>query len=510
MLKLADLASRADFNAGPLHVSPSRRQVEGPAGSASVEPIVMKVFLLLLDAGGNVVTRDELFGNAWGGVFVGDDSLNRAIAQVRKIASETAPSLFEIETIPRTGYRLVGEIVECLERDRGRPKAAAGPIARRRLIGTGVAAIVAVGGAGAWLTVRDGSDAKFEQLLDEAHRSVRKGTADQRTIRTLENAVAIRPGSAQAWGLLAFLVSTQAQAADPKDAPRVIDQSENAARRALSLNAKEPNALLAMLELQGSTLDWTTRDQRLRQIITIDPRNLGAINELVPMLQAAGLNRESWNWNERALAIEPLSPIILGRRAMKLWIGGRVPESDKVIDQARALWPSNPWLWGVQFLILALSGRARAAEAMRDSDPAMAGPPVAGEMWRPSLVALEQRSPKAVAAARDACLKGAAIGAQLGGEAVMILSALGEVDAAFEVASGFLLSRGPIVRRGKRPFNAEFNNDAGWRINTQWLFVPATAAMRSDSRFLPLCEGVGLTQYWRSRGVRPDYQLSGR
>src|SRR5438874_13715318 len=115
MLKLADLASRADFNAGPLRVSPARRQVEGPTGSAGLEPIVMKVFLPLLDAGGSVVTRDELFGNAWGGVFVGDDSLNRAIARVRKIASETAPGLFEIETIPRTGYRLIGPIDESLD-----------------------------------------------------------------------------------------------------------------------------------------------------------------------------------------------------------------------------------------------------------------------------------------------------------------------------------------------------------------------------------------------------------
>src|SRR5947209_96343 len=145
MLKLADLATRADFNAGPLHVSPSRRQVEGPAGSASVEPIVMKVFLLLLDAGGNVVTRDELFGNAWGGVFVGDDSLNRAIAQVRKIASETAPSLFEIETIPRTGYRLTGPILEDLH-ERASRVSAGGWTSRRRLICGGVAILAAVGG----------------------------------------------------------------------------------------------------------------------------------------------------------------------------------------------------------------------------------------------------------------------------------------------------------------------------------------------------------------------------
>ena len=111
MLKIADLAGRADFDAGPLHISPARRSIEGPDGRTTVEPIVMKVFLLLLDARGTVVTRDELFGNAWGGVFVGDDSLNRAIARVRKIAAETAPGLFEIETIPRTGYRLTGDIL---------------------------------------------------------------------------------------------------------------------------------------------------------------------------------------------------------------------------------------------------------------------------------------------------------------------------------------------------------------------------------------------------------------
>src|SRR3954447_20781352 len=134
MLKLADLAGRADFDAEPLRISPARRLIEGPAGKAAVEPIVMKVFLLLLDARGTVVTRDELFGNAWGGVFVGDDSLNRAIAQVRKIAAETAPGLFEIETIPRTGYRLTGDLVGMID---GVGDEYRSSISRRALVGAG-------------------------------------------------------------------------------------------------------------------------------------------------------------------------------------------------------------------------------------------------------------------------------------------------------------------------------------------------------------------------------------
>ncbi len=146
MLKIADLAGRADFDAGPLHISPARRSIEGPDGRTTVEPIVMKVFLLLLDARGTVVTRDELFGNAWGGVFVGDDSLNRAIARVRKIAAETAPGLFEIETIPRTGYRLTGDILSSFESTQIEAGAGRnGGISRRTIFG----AAAGVGLAGA-------------------------------------------------------------------------------------------------------------------------------------------------------------------------------------------------------------------------------------------------------------------------------------------------------------------------------------------------------------------------
>jgi hypothetical protein len=29
--------------------------------------------------------------------------------------------------------------------------------------------------------------------------------------------------------------------------------------------------------------------------------------------------------------------------------------------------------------------------------------------------------------------------------------------------------------------------------------------MRADRRFIALCEGIGLGEYWRKRGVQPDY-----
>jgi hypothetical protein len=90
-------------------------------------------------------------------------------------------------------------------------------------------------------------------------------------------------------------------------------------------------------------------------------------------------------------------------------------------------------------------------------------------------------------------------------EAILLMSALGELDTAFAIAEGTLLSRGPLVPR-ERPGAAKATENAIWRTATQWMWAPPVAAMRADARFLPLCDGVGLTDYWRKRGVKPDYQ----
>ncbi len=161
MLKLSDLALRPDLRLGPVLVSPSRRLVDGLGGQVRLEPTIMRVFLLLLDARGKVVTRDELFDECWGSASVGDDSVNRAIAKIRQIAAKTGPGLFEIETIPRTGYRLIGAIFED-ERDGDadapdtRRFPGNGRISRRLLIGGGLAAATAAG-VGLWLR-RDRAD----------------------------------------------------------------------------------------------------------------------------------------------------------------------------------------------------------------------------------------------------------------------------------------------------------------------------------------------------------------
>ena len=464
----------------------------------------MQVLVVLAEADGQVVTREALFQRCWGGVFVGDDSLNRAIAAVRKLAADVAGGSFAIETIPRTGYRLSGQV-------RGVENAGAAVttprVSRRVLIaGGGAAAIVATGCY--WWSVRSSrADAEFDRIIQQAKTAIANEDTDPRTIRALEAAVELRPDSASAWGLLALFNAALAQFSDEKEAPSMIGRAQQAAGRAFALDRNEPNALLAMFELQGSTLDWFTRDQRLRRIIAIDPANVLAIAELVLLLQAAGMNAESRRWNERAIALVPLSLDFLCKRALKLWLAERVPDADKVIDQVRALYPANEWAWFVRFMIYAMTGRAQAARVMLQSSPRMIDDPIEAGMWREILPVLINPTPAAIVGARRACFDAAKKTNQVHGSAVIILSALRDVDGAFAVADGFLLSRGPIIHADTTSAKTVLQNAVD-RVNMQWMFTPPCAVMRADPRFAQLCDGIGLTEYWRRRGVRPDYQLT--
>jgi DNA-binding winged helix-turn-helix (wHTH) protein len=510
MLKLVDLANRADFDVGPIHVSPARRLIRGPAGSVNVEPIVMKVFLLLLEARGKVVTRDELFANAWGGVYVGDDSLNRAIARVRKIATEVAPGLFELETVPRTGYRMSGEIVAAF--DAAPPEEAQPRVSRRSVIVGGTAAAAIVAGGGLLLARRAASTRRFDALMARGDEAFRNGSAFEdasigannspHMIRLYHEATGENPKSARAWGLLAYFITSAANDGDIGKLPGKVAQAQTATRRALDLDPTEPNARVAMYLLQGTMFDWATRDRQLRDILATDPANLPAMMELMPLLQSAGLTRESWLWNERMLKASPFLRPALVVRGLKLWIMGRLGEADSVIDRVLDLWPGYRFGIYARFTIFALTGRPLAARAILDGTPMLAAP----EMRRAVLDAMESRVARDIEKARAICLKVAAKAPPLSNDVVMYLCALGLTETAFEVTEGFLLWRGKFI--SLNPANRR-EADTYNRRMTQWLFTPPVAEMRTDPRFAKLCEEFGLTAYWQARHVRADYLVYG-
>ena len=523
LLTTAELAGRPDFTLGLAAVSPSSRTIAGPGGTADVEPRVMQVLVVLADAGGQVVTRGTLFDRCWGGVYVGDDSLNRAIGAVRKLAAEIAGGSFEIETIPRTGYRLTGasESLSGTDGEAGEGMRSS-VVTRRAILGAGFAAAIAAAGGGWWWVREQRSDSRFDAIMAKGDEAFRNGMAFEDSsiggndspsmIDLYGQAVRLRPDSARAWGLLGYFKSAAAEDAvsasfegsDPRRDPAgLIADAQDAIRRALALDPREPNARVGMFLLQGTMYDQATRDRMLRDILTTDPTNLPAMMELMPLVQSAGLTRESWMWNERILHVAPFTRVCLTVRALKLWIMGRTAEADNVIDRVRALWPDYGFAVYARLVLFGLTGRPDAALALLNS---MKFDPLAKLGWGTALKALQTRTPAAIEAARRTAIEVSGKSPIMANDVVMLLGALGLTDTAFEVTDGLLLWRGKLV--SEKQASGKDIDDYNRRMS-QWLFTPPLAAMRADPRFTRLCDALGLTAYWQARHVKPDYLVYG-
>ena len=73
-----------------------------------------QILLLLLERPGEVVTREEMREKLWAGdTFVDfEHSLNTAIKKLRQALGDSAEEPRYIETLPRLGYRFIGEVAE--------------------------------------------------------------------------------------------------------------------------------------------------------------------------------------------------------------------------------------------------------------------------------------------------------------------------------------------------------------------------------------------------------------
>jgi tetratricopeptide (TPR) repeat protein len=373
------------------------------------------------------------------------------------------------------------------------------------LIAAGTVAIGVAGGAALILRARD--NPRATAAIARGRRILRDSMpgTDPAAAAQFREAIARDARNAEAWGLLALALRNIAEQAPPANTATAVAQCEAAARRALELDRSEPNALTALATVQPEFGNWGESEDGIRAILREAPNNVPALTFLVMLLQSVGRAKESWDFNERGVALEPLSPVMRFRRALKLWIMNRVPEADLEIDRALQLWPSHPGVWNARLYIFAFTGRAEAALAML-IDAGTRPPKLSREsvtLWTKSLRALATRSTDDIARAREANIYAAPRSPAFGVQSTMILSMLGELDAAFGVAEGLLLRRGPLVGTLWSSPREFASSDSYWR-RTMNLFTPATAAMRRDPRFDGLCDGMGLTRYWREKGVGPD------
>lgn len=80
---------------------------ERDGGERRLTPKALQVLLVLVEAQGSVVTREALFERVWPHTMPTDDVLTQAVTQLRKAFGDDRDAPRFIETIARTGYRLL-------------------------------------------------------------------------------------------------------------------------------------------------------------------------------------------------------------------------------------------------------------------------------------------------------------------------------------------------------------------------------------------------------------------
>jgi len=80
--------------------------------SFNLQNKVIQVLIELIEANGQIVSNETLLKKVWKDTVVTQNSLNKAISELRKYFNDTPAHPKYIETIPRKGYRLLQKAVK--------------------------------------------------------------------------------------------------------------------------------------------------------------------------------------------------------------------------------------------------------------------------------------------------------------------------------------------------------------------------------------------------------------
>lgn len=109
---------RQGFRLGPWKVEPLIGKISGPNGdSQHLEPKVMDVFVCLAEHANELVTREELLDAVWNGQITADELLTGVVSDLRRALHNGQHESTYIETVPKRGYRLIGQVDPIANKD---------------------------------------------------------------------------------------------------------------------------------------------------------------------------------------------------------------------------------------------------------------------------------------------------------------------------------------------------------------------------------------------------------
>lgn len=97
---------------GDCEINVERRELSRAMTPVHVEPQVFDLLIYLITNRNRVVTKDEIFAAVWHGRIVSEAALSSRLNSARQAINDSGQAQTLIRTVPRRGFRFVGEVRE--------------------------------------------------------------------------------------------------------------------------------------------------------------------------------------------------------------------------------------------------------------------------------------------------------------------------------------------------------------------------------------------------------------
>jgi DNA-binding winged helix-turn-helix (wHTH) protein len=99
----------ARYEFGPFRLDPAERLLTREGQPVALTPKAFDTLLYFVENQQRLLTKDELIAQIWPDSFVEESNLAQNVSAVRRALGEKASGGHYIETVPKRGYRFIGE-----------------------------------------------------------------------------------------------------------------------------------------------------------------------------------------------------------------------------------------------------------------------------------------------------------------------------------------------------------------------------------------------------------------
>lgn len=408
----------------------------------------------------------------------------------------------------RPGWKTVAVSIAVLTGQEGSTAVSAPstlPDRRKLLIAGGTAVLLGAGGFAIWRDRRPSMSPEAALLLQKGMDALQandaldpedEGTTAQ-AISLLTDATRMAPQSELAWGALALAYSTRRRTAPVEERPGLEVRGRAAAEAALRIDPREPRALAAVQLMSPVYRNWLDAEHGARRALSKNPKFPILLFVLSDVLGSAGRWREAVELSNRLDRRKFLLPGAERKAIINLWSAGDLQSADEAIKVAAQRWPKHRQVWRTRIAYLLYSGRASEALAIMNNSqerPLDVAPDLIGAASATARALTGEITSKEAIAANLAYLKTNPRSALPVAQAS---AAMGDAATSYDLLDGYYFGEGRWA--GLAPPGGDQDRQ------TSPLFQPPMRGLWKDERFALLVRRIGLANYWRRSGSRPDH-----